>query len=56
MAIFQLSVPMIAAVGGVFVLSEAAEPRSVIAGVFILGGIGLTVATKSLVLPDLSNK
>lgn len=45
-AIFHLSVPVIAAVGGVFMLSEAADLRLVIAGALILGGIGLTVTTK----------
>lgn len=44
-AIFQLSVPAIAAVGGVFILAEAADLRLVIAGALILGGI--TVATKT---------
>lgn len=46
-AILQLSVPVLAAVGGVFILSEVADLRLVIAGVLILGGIGLTVATKT---------
>jgi drug/metabolite transporter (DMT)-like permease len=45
-AILQLSVPVIAAVGGIFMLSEAADLRLVISAALILGGIGLTVATK----------
>lgn len=46
-AILQLTVPVIAAVSGVFILSEAADLRLVIACVLILGGIGLTAATKA---------
>lgn len=55
-AILQLSVPMIAAVGGVFILSEAADLRLVIAGALILGGIGLTVATKTPSSASLSQR
>jgi drug/metabolite transporter (DMT)-like permease len=46
-AILQLSVPVIAAVGGVLILSEAADLRLVIAAALILGGIGLVVSTKT---------
>lgn len=46
-AILQLSVPVIAAVGGVFLLSEVADLRLVIAGALILGGIGLAVSSKT---------
>jgi len=42
-AILQLAVPIIAAVGGVLFLSEAATTRLWIAGAAILGGIGLTI-------------
>lgn len=42
-AILQLAVPVIAAVFGVVLLSEAAGLRLVIAAVLILGGIGLTI-------------
>lgn len=47
-SILQLSVPVIAAVGGIFLLSEVADRRLVIAGALILGGIGLTVLNKTL--------
>lgn len=46
-AILQLSVPVIAAAGGVFLLSEAADLRLFVAGALILGGIGLAVSTKT---------
>lgn len=46
-AILQLSVPVIAAIGGILFLSEELEIRLLIAGALILGGIGLTVSSKS---------
>jgi len=45
-AAVQLSVPVIAAVGGVVLLSETADLRLVIAASLILGGIGLVVAER----------
>lgn len=42
-AILQLSVPLLAAIGGVILLSEAISLRLFIAGILILGGIGLTI-------------
>ncbi|MGD9628889.1 MAG: DMT family transporter [Pyrinomonadaceae bacterium] len=42
-AVLQLSVPVIAAIGGVVFLSESASMRLFIAGALILGGIGLTL-------------
>lgn len=46
-AVLQLSVPVIAAFGGVVLLAEAASPRLVVAGCLILGGIGLTLLRRS---------
>ena len=43
-AVLQLSVPVIAAAGGILFLSEVATTRLWIAGAMILGGIGLTIA------------
>jgi drug/metabolite transporter (DMT)-like permease len=43
-ATVQLAVPVLAAVGGVAVLSEAISPRLVISAVVILGGVGLAVS------------
>lgn len=43
-AIVQLSVPVIAAVGGIVFLSERVVPRVVISGVVILGGVALALA------------
>jgi len=43
-AVLQLSVPVIAAFGGVLLLSEIMTKRLVIASVIILGGVGLTIA------------
>lgn len=45
-AILQLSVPIIAAVGGLLFLSEAISIRLILAGVLTLGGIGLVVVSK----------
>ncbi|WP_303909068.1 EamA family transporter [Thiohalomonas denitrificans] len=42
-ATVQLSVPVIAAIAGVLILSEAVTLRLVVASVLILGGIGLAV-------------
>ena len=42
-AVLQLSVPVIAAAMGVWLLSETADMRLIIAGALILGGIGLTI-------------
>jgi drug/metabolite transporter (DMT)-like permease len=46
-ATVQLSVPLIAAVGGVLFLSEAVTPRLAVASVAILGGIALVLMGKS---------
>jgi drug/metabolite transporter (DMT)-like permease len=42
-AVLQLSVPVIAAVLGIFFLAETANLRLMIAGALVLGGIGLTI-------------
>ncbi len=46
-AVLQLSVPVLVAVLGVVLLSEAATLRLAIAGTLILGGIGLTSVRRS---------
>jgi drug/metabolite transporter (DMT)-like permease len=46
-ATVQLSVPLIAAFGGVVLLSEAITPRLLAASAAILGGIALVLATRS---------
>ena len=46
-AIVQLSVPVIAAWSGVILLSEEISMRLLLAGVLILGGIGLSVLSRS---------
>jgi drug/metabolite transporter (DMT)-like permease len=46
-AIVQLAVPVIAAIGGVLFLAETATMRLWIAGLLILGGIALTIFSKS---------
>jgi drug/metabolite transporter (DMT)-like permease len=45
-ATVQLSVPLLAAFGGVVFLAEAITLRLVIASVLILGGIALTVIVR----------
>lgn len=42
-AVLQLSVPLIAAAGGILFLAESATPRLTIAALLILGGIALTI-------------
>jgi drug/metabolite transporter (DMT)-like permease len=42
--IVQLSVPLLAAAGGVLLLGESLSPRLLIAGTLVLGGIALAVA------------
>ncbi len=42
-AVVQLAVPVIAALGGVLILSETATPRLLTAGTAILGGIAITI-------------
>ncbi|GAB3626816.1 hypothetical protein PTE30175_03849 [Pandoraea terrae] len=46
-ATVQLSVPLIAAFGGVAFLSEAITPRLAVASVAILGGIAMVLASRS---------
>jgi drug/metabolite transporter (DMT)-like permease len=46
-AIIQLSVPVLAAWGGVLLLSEHISARLLFAGILILGGIALTVLTRN---------
>jgi len=46
-AVVQLAVPVIAAIGGVLFLAETATMRLWIAGLLILGGIALTIFSKS---------
>ncbi|MDM0055831.1 DMT family transporter [Variovorax fucosicus] len=46
-ATVQLSVPLLAAFGGVLLLSEAITPRLAVASVAILGGIALVLSRKS---------
>jgi len=46
-ATVQLSVPVIAAVGGVLLLGESVTPRLVLASVAILGGIALVIVERA---------
>ena len=45
-ATVQLSVPALAALGGVVLLAEAMSPRLLVASVAILGGIALTISRR----------
>ncbi|MCP4898223.1 MAG: DMT family transporter [bacterium] len=45
-AVVQLTVPVLAAVAGVLVLSEPLTPRLVIAGAVILGGVGIALVRR----------
>ena len=46
-ATVQLSVPVIAAIGGVIVLSEAVTPRLIVASVATLGGVALVLTQRN---------
>jgi drug/metabolite transporter (DMT)-like permease len=46
-AIIQLSVPVLAAWGGVLLLSEHISTRLLFAGILILGGIALTMLSRN---------
>jgi drug/metabolite transporter (DMT)-like permease len=48
-AVVQLSVPMIAALGGVIFMREAVSLRLVLSSLLILGGVGLVVGGRSMV-------
>ena len=50
-ATLQLSVPVIAAVGGVLLLGEPITPRLLLASVAILGGIALVILAKRRSIP-----
>jgi drug/metabolite transporter (DMT)-like permease len=45
-AIVQLSVPPLAALGGVWLLDEALTSRLLVAGLLILGGIALAIGDR----------
>lgn len=45
-AILQLSVPVLAAIGGVIFLAENVSVRLILATILILGGIGLTISAR----------
>lgn len=47
-AVFQLSVPVIAAIGGIVLLAETASARLLVAAALILGGVGLTLVQRSV--------
>jgi drug/metabolite transporter (DMT)-like permease len=47
-ALVQLSVPVIAALGGIVILQEKITPRLVIASLLVLSGIALAVCTRPL--------
>lgn len=51
-AVLQLSVPLLAAIGGIFLLGERADMRLGIAGAMILGGIALTIMGKSPIVSE----
>ena len=50
-ATVQLSVPVIAALGGVILLSEDITPRLLIASVATLGGVAIVLAQRAVKTP-----
>ncbi|HSM17473.1 MAG TPA: DMT family transporter [Gemmatimonadales bacterium] len=50
-ATVQLSVPVLAALGGVFFLSENVSLRLVLSAVLILGGVGIAIVVKERMIP-----
>lgn len=53
-AIVQLAVPVVAAFGGAFLLSEVITPRLVIASMAVLGGVGVAVLSRQKAAPEKS--
>ena len=53
-AVLQLSVPVIAAIGGIIILAEQASVRLTVAAVLILGGIGLSLIHRPKTQVDLT--
>jgi drug/metabolite transporter (DMT)-like permease len=51
-ALVQLSVPLIAAAGGILLLAEPLTQRLVVAAVLVLGGLCLALSRKSLSRPN----
>ena len=49
-AVVQLSVPVIAAIGGVLFVAEAITLRLIIASIFILGGILIVVSGRAYLI------
>jgi drug/metabolite transporter (DMT)-like permease len=54
-ATVQLAVPVLAALGGVVVMSEAISARLVVSGVAILGGVLMAVLTRERILASVGN-
>ncbi len=52
--VLQLSVPLLAAIGGVLLLGEIADVRLAVAGALILSGIGITIAGKKAKTSELT--
>jgi drug/metabolite transporter (DMT)-like permease len=52
-ATVQLAVPVLAAIGGIVLLSEDISLRLVLAGILILGGIGITLSGRTRVVKKL---
>lgn len=46
-AVLQLAVPVLAALGGVFLLGERVTPRLLVAMALVLGGVGLAIAART---------
>jgi drug/metabolite transporter (DMT)-like permease len=53
-ATVQLSVPPLAALGGVLLLAESMSPRLVLASLAILGGVALVLASRARAAPATS--
>jgi drug/metabolite transporter (DMT)-like permease len=51
-ATVQLSVPVLAALGGVFFLSEDVSLRLVLSAMLILGGVGIAIVNKERLIPQ----
>lgn len=51
-ATVQLSVPVLAAMGGVFFLSEDVSLRLALSAMLILGGVGIAIVSKERVVPQ----
>jgi drug/metabolite transporter (DMT)-like permease len=53
-AVVQLAVPILTAAGGMVFLAEAISARLVVSALLVLGGIGVTIASRAAAAPKVA--